>query len=75
MDRETHDEQVDVDEFLESTLASVDRAEELVVGGQEVWGGNLGQFLQWRGRGTFCTAFSQSNILGQTEHGLTASLS
>ena len=31
MDRETHDERVDIDEFLESTLESVDRAEELVV--------------------------------------------
>jgi serine/threonine-protein kinase RsbW len=31
MDRETHGEEVDIDEFLESTLESVDRAEELVV--------------------------------------------
>jgi len=31
MDRETHDEQVEIDEYLDSTLESVDRAEELVV--------------------------------------------
>jgi serine/threonine-protein kinase RsbW len=31
MDRDTHGEQVDVDELLASTLESVDRAEELVV--------------------------------------------
>jgi len=32
MNREAHDEQVEVDEYLDSTLESVDRAEELVVG-------------------------------------------
>jgi len=31
MDRDTQGEQVEIDEFLESTLESVDRAEELVV--------------------------------------------